>query len=104
LTEEEKTILRPIAHTTKRAMEQQERIGRLEAENQPTDAAVELLCALLDSMRVQQQRLEALRSPVNLRILQTETPPADVARTNLPTILMGDRRRPRSPASASFSR
>jgi hypothetical protein len=43
-------------------MDQQAQIGRLAEENQPTDAAVELLCALLDSIRVQQQRLEALRS------------------------------------------
>ena len=65
MTEEEKAILQLIADTTKQAMEQQERIGRLAEENQPTDAAVELLCALLDSIRVQQQRLEDLRATVN---------------------------------------
>ena len=62
MTEEEKAVLRRIAETTKRIVEQQERIGRLMDENQPTDAAVDLLCALLDSVRVEQGRLDTVRS------------------------------------------
>jgi hypothetical protein len=62
MTDEENATLRRIADTTRLAGEQQDRIGRLIEEKQPIDAAVELLCALLDSMHVQQQRLEALRA------------------------------------------
>jgi hypothetical protein len=62
MTEEENAILRLLADATRLAREQQDRIGRLIEESQPIDAAVELLCALLDSMHVQRQRLEALRA------------------------------------------
>jgi len=65
MTDEEKAILRLIAETTKQAAELQDRMGRMLEKNQSTDAEVELLCALLDSLHVQQKRLEALRAGVN---------------------------------------
>jgi hypothetical protein len=71
MTGEEQAFLRQIAETTKRILEQQDLIARLTAENQPTDAAVDLLCSLLDSVRVQQNRLELLRAtdrPEALRV------------------------------------
>ena len=62
MTEEENAVLRQIAETTTRIVDQQERIALLAEENQPTDGAVEVLCALLDSISVQQERLEMLRN------------------------------------------
>jgi hypothetical protein len=56
-----------IAGITKRIVEQQNRIKRLTAENQPTDTAIELLCALLDSMRVQEDKLQILRASAKVK-------------------------------------
>lgn len=67
MTEQEKAVLQQIAETTKRIVAQQERIRRLEADNQPTDRAVELLYTLLDSMHVRQQRLDFVRTAIRTK-------------------------------------
>ncbi|HET9395052.1 MAG TPA: hypothetical protein VFO36_03270 [Nitrospiraceae bacterium] len=59
MTEEEKITHRLIAETTKVVVDQQQRVARLIEENQPVEAAVEFLCALLDTL--QKRRLKILR-------------------------------------------